>query len=592
MKKLLILIFFLLLPSVVSAKNITNPQIVSEMNVSIIEKGFVEFNGTVYNLELNLSMPQEDSYQTINSFEVRDSSGPCKTDSCSYIFINDTYGNKLLNIKWKNPTGGIVNYTINSIVSIYRRKNIEKRILKEFIEPTSLVQSADPEIVGLASKARGNYFEKIAYLAKWIGENIDYDKVYSDVNLSAKEILKVKKGVCKEFSNLLVSFLRDIGYYSAVSVGYVYPGRVYETSDFQPHGWVEVYTADGVVVDPVWSEVGYLDATHIKFATFPDSSWTFTSVNANGFGEVKVKLSNIDVKINILDFKEEPLLNVSTSLLSNNIWANYTVLRTDLKGKGCFLTKIEYKSCVDENGKDFLSLIEPQNIVYFCNEKSVFTIFRIPPLDERRSYKCDIRAFPYAGKDSTVQLILNPKGFGYSKLVVEKDTVKPGEKFSVSARNSQIFTSYGDYGYEKVQFKAPNYDFKVYGYNSGYLASKNVSVVLEEPINVSLESNETAFIGKPILVNVRVVNLLNKTQNIKVVLKNNSYSDELKGSKDFTFNFTPQTVDDNLIQVFVSTPDFSTSISKIITIIEQKNAIENFFQPLIDFFSWLFSLFK
>ena len=591
MKKLLILAIFLLLSIRVSAKDITNPQIVSEMRVNIIENGSIELNGTIYNLELNLSIPQENNYQKMEHFDVKDSFGPCITEFCSYDFVNDIYGNKLLNIKWKNPVGKVT-YTVNSTLSIKRRGDIEKKTLKEFREPTPLVQSADPEIVELASKARGDDFEKVSYLAKWIGENIEYDRIYSDVNISAKEILKVRKGVCKEFSNLLVSFLRDLGYYSAVSVGYVHPGRVYETYEFQPHGWAEIYADKGIVADPVWSEVGYLDATHVKFATFPDSSWTFSEVNANGIGNIKIKLSDNNVKLKILDFKEEPFINVNSSLLSNSIWANYTVLRTDLKADGCFLTKIEYKSCVDNKGKEFLQIIEPQNIVYFCNEKTVFTIFRIPPLDERKNYRCDIKAFPYAGRESGVQLVLNPKGYGYSQLLVEKDVVRPGEKFLVSAGDSQIFTDYGEYAYEKAEFTAPNYDFKVYGYNAGYLAQKNISVVLEKPIEVSLDVNETASAGKTIPVKVKVLNFGVESQGITVVFRKDSISDTLIDSKDFVFNFTPKDVNDNLIQVFVNTPDFSTSVSKTITVVAQKNAWENIFQPIIDFFNWLFSLFQ
>jgi hypothetical protein len=590
MKKLIFLIIFLLFP-VLALAEIKNPQVVSEMRVNIIENGSVELNGTVYNLELNLSIPQEDEYQTIEYINVNDAFGPCKTELCSYNFVYDKYGNKLLKIKWKNPPEKVT-FNVYSIVNVKRRTITDKKILKEFIEPTDLVQSADPEIVELASNARGNDFEKISYLAKWIGENIEYDKVFSDVNLSAKEILKVRKGVCKEFSNLLVSFLRDLGYYSAVAVGYVHPGRVYEMYEFQPHGWTEVYADNGIVADPVWSEVGYLDATHIKFATLPDSSWTFTSVNANGIGNIKIKLNDVDTELKILDFKEEPIIDVTSSLLTNNIWSNYSVLRTDLKADGCFLTKIEYKSCVDEKGKDFLTPIYTQNIVYFCNEKSVFSIFKIPELDPRKNYKCDIKVFPYAGKETSAQLVLNPKGYGYSKLVVEKSVLRPGEKFLVTARNSHIFTDYGEYGYEKAEFTAPNYDFTVYSYNAGYLDQKNISVVLKKPIEVYLDVNETASAGEPVLVKVKVLNLVNETQDIKIIFRKESVSETLIDSKDITFNFTPQSINDNLVQVFVNTPDFSTSVSKTITVVEQKNVLENIFQPIIDFFNWLFSLFK
>ncbi len=311
-------------------------------------------------------------------------------------------------------------------------------------------------------------------------------------------------------------------------------------------------------------------------------------------GNIKIKLNNINTELKILEFKEDPFIDVTSDLLVNNIWANYSVLKTDLKADGCFLTKIEYKSCIDESGKDFLDLIETQNIVYFCDEKTVFTIFKIPPLDERKNYKCDIRVFPYAGEETSALLLLNPKGYGYSKLVVEKSVLKPGEKFSVSAVDSHLFTDYGEYGYKKAEFTAPNYDFKVYAYNAGYLDQKNISVVSEKPIEVYLDVNEIASAGESISVKVKVSNLLDEPQEITVVFKENSVSETLTDSKDFVFDFTPQSADDNLIQVFVNTPDFSTSVAKTITIEveEQQNVLLNIFQPIIDFFNWLFSLFK
>jgi hypothetical protein len=266
-------------------------------------------------------------------------------------------------------------------------------------------------------------------------------------------------------------------------------------------------------------------------------------------------------------------------------------LRTDLTSDRCLLTKIDFNSCVDQNGNDFLKSTDSKDIVYFCNERSVFTVFEIPKLDEKRSYGCYVSVIPYGGTETGEQLSLNLKGSGYSKLVVEKEILKPGEKFLASATNSQIFTDYGEYAYESGEFTAPNYDFKIYSYNSGYLDSKSISVVMEKPIDVYLDVNGTLAEGKAALVNVRVVNLLDKTQQIKVVFRKDSYSEELTNSKYFVFNFTPS-INDNLVQVFVSTPDFSTSVSKAITVIGQKNALEDFFKPIIDFFDWLFSLFK
>jgi transglutaminase-like putative cysteine protease len=591
MKKFIFLLAMLLLPICAHAAAIDNPQVVDMMKVSIVENGSIETSGAVSSLQLNISIPQGDANQVIENLAVEDSSGPCKTSLCSYSFMNDSYGNRIINIVWTSPPVNVV-YKVSSTVRVTRRQDIEKRIISDFIQPTSLVQSSNSRIVSLASDARGTDFEKVSYLAKWIGDNIEYDKVYSDVSLSATQILDLRKGVCKEFSNLLVSFLRDLGYYSAVTVGYVYPGRVYETNDFQPHGWAEVYADNGIVVDPVWGEVGYLDATHIKFATLPDSSWTFVSANANGLGDIKIKIGQSSVKISVVDFTESPLINVTTKLLANSVWSNYSVLRTDMSAKGCFMTRIEYKSCIDDSGKEFLTAIDPQNIVYFCNNKTIFTIFKMPPLDDRKNYRCDIRIFPYAGEETSEQLVLNPKGYGYSKLVVEKNVLIPGEKFNISARNSHIFTDDGQYGYEKAQFTAPGYDFKVYSYNSGYLDVKNITVVMNKPIDVSIDSNDTATVGSPLAVRVKVDNLMKEPQQVKVIFKGNSISDTVANSTYFYFNFTPQGTADNLLQVFASTSDFSTSASKEIVVSPQNNIASSVFDGIGGFFAWLLNLIR
>lgn len=589
MRKFIFLLAFLLLPACVSANGITNSQVVDMMRVSIVENGTAQTFGAVSSLSINISIPQEDAYQTLESLTVRDASGPCNTNSCSYSFVNDRYGNRLLNIVWTSPRENIY-YEVSSVVKTTRRKAIENRIIKEFIEPTELVESSDADIVALASDARGSDFEKVSYLAKWIGDNIEYDKVYSDVTLSATEILDLRRGVCKEFSNLFVSFMRDLGYYSAVTVGYVYPGRVYESKEFEPHGWAEVYANAGIIVDPVWGEVGYLDATHIEFATLPDSSWTFVSANANGLGSIKIDIGQTNVKIDVLEFTESPLISVDTKLLANSIWSNYSVLRTVMSADGCYMTRIEYKSCVDERGKEFLTVMEPQNTVYFCGNKTIFTIFRLPPLDEGKNYRCDIMIFPYAGEETSEQLVLNPKGYGYSKLVVEQNVLRQGEKFNVSARNSHIFTDYGAYAYEKGQFTAPGYDFRVYGYNSGYLDVKNISVVIRKPIEVTIESNDTGTVGETMPVRVRVVNKESGEQKISVIFKEDRLSATVEDSMYLDLNFTPQSTSDTLLQVFVSTSDFSTSSSKEITVMPASDIASTVYGGLEGFVRWILSL--
>jgi len=567
-----------------------NPQTVNNMRAQVNEFGHIDVAGNVNNIQLNLTMPQEDVYQRIESFVVSDSNGIC-AGSCSYSFVYDNLGNKLLSINWKNPINNI-DFSVNLTVSVSRRYTVEMKTYSEFLKPTNLVQSTNSEIASLASNARGTDFDKVAYLSKWINENIRFNTVYSDVNLPATEILQLKVGVCKEFSNLLVSFLRNLGYYSAVTVGYVYPGRIYTGQNFQPHGWTEVYTGEGILSDPTWAEVGYLDATHIKFATFPDSKWTFSSIYSTGFGSFTVNLKSTNVSVSLLNYSEDPVLSFTSKSLEDNLWKGYAILKTDITSDRCLLTKLDIRSCNSDTG-EFLEKLNKDNVTYFCNNKSVFTIFKIPDLERNRQYTCPIAILVYGSSQQNIPFSFSFGEEGSTQLSVDKTAALPNEKISASAANSYIFTDGGGYGFGNLETSAPYYDFNIYSYNKGALDQQKISVVLSKPFDAFLYSNDTAYVGKSISVIVNVKSLQDSQVTVKI--GNQVESDYVSGSKNFSFNFTPQSKDDNLIQAVVSTNDFSTSISKQINVLEELNAT-NFFggiwKAITDFFNWIFSLFK
>jgi hypothetical protein len=594
MKRILFLLIILF--STPAFAEIANPQLIDKMQVEIIEYGSIEVSGKVNEIQLNLSIPQEDLYQKIDNFEVSDSKGLCSGE-CSYKFVFDKFGNKILNVNWKNPSED-TDFSVKSIVSVNRRYSTEKKIYPEFLKPTTLVQSTDPEIAGIASKARGSDFEKVAYLSKWINENIRYNTVYSDVNIPAKDILRLRIGVCKEFSNLLVSFLRNLGYYSAVTVGYVHPGKIYTGQNFLPHGWIEAYNEEEILSDPTWGEVGYLDATHIKFATFPDSSWTFSSIYSTGFGSFSVNLKNSNVSVRLLSSEEKPLLTFTSKLLENNLWKGYVVLKTDISANECLLTKFDIKSCSSDEG-EFLEKMNKENITYFCNEKSIFTIFKIPDLQANIRYTCPIAVLVYGGEQKNIPLALSLGEQYYTELTVDKTTVSPHEGLTAQSSSSYIFTDNGDYGSDMIEIFSSYYDFNVYSYNKGALDQQRISVVASKPLEASLIVNETAYAGKDLLITIQVKSLINYSQMVTIKFKEQFQREYFNDLKNFTFNFTPQNKNDNLIQVVVSTSDFSTSLSKQITVIEEKSSIdmvanifEVIFKAVSNFIVWLISLFR
>ena len=591
MKRLILLIFLLLIPCQVWAAKISNPQTVTEMKTEIIQKSSIDFSVSTNYVELNFSIPQEDDYQKIESLEVYYNNGLC-TDECSYTLYYDEYGNKKITIVWENPEGDI-EFEIKSIVSIEARRSLQMNKIPAFLEPTSLVQSTDQEIADLASKARGSDFEKVAFLSKWIHQNIRYDKVFSDINISAKDILRTRRGVCDEFSNLLVSFLRNLGYYSGVAVGYVYPGRVYGGEEFQPHGWTEVYTDGGIVADPTWTEVGYLDATHIKFGVYPDSNWIYGNLIARGSFNLKANLGKIETEINILSFEEEPIVEASSQFLDKDVWRQYGVIQTNLSADGCILTKIYVKSCVDGNGDDILTKENEDDIVYFCGDKSYFSILKIPTnLKDNIRYDCSVNVFPYAGKQELVPFTISFELADSLRLYTEKTTLTPGEKVTVSAPDAFIFSDKGDYGFDKTDITASYTDFSVYAYKSGYLVEQPIRVVSEKPFEISISSPENVTVGETIPVLVNVKNLRQGQQAIEIKFKEETIIDNIIGPKDFAFNFTPVDAEDNLIQVFVSTLHYSASKSKLVEVLDNPNIIDYLVRGFYQILEWAYTVFK
>ena len=591
MRKVILLVILIVLPFQVWA-SIENPQTVISMKAEIVQRSTIDLIGNVDTVELNFSIPQEDEYQQLEFFEVSDLNGICKTEKCSYSFFYDKYGNKMLKIVWEKPQQNI-KFEIKSIVAVKARKSLKQIKNPDFLLPTSLVQSTDQEVADLASKAIGNDFEKVAFLSKWIYQNIRYDKIFSDITISAKDILRTKRGVCDEFSNLLVSFLRNLGYYSAVAVGYVYPGRIYEGEQFQPHGWTEVYTGNGIVADPTWTEAGYVDATHIKFGVFPDSNWIFGNMIARGDLSLKAILGKIETDIEILSFEEEPLISSSSSFLEKNVWKEYAVIKTDLSSDNCILTRINVKSCVDENGREILTKINEDDVVYFCGKTSYFSILEIPDnLKPQIRYNCTVNVLPYAGKQQFVPLTISFAIADGVKLFTEKSVLTHGEKMTVNAPNSHIFTDFGDYGFNKMDIISPYHDFKVYAYKSGYLMESYIQVVSEKPFMINISSPDNVTLGESIPVLVNVKNLRDGEQTIDVMFMGEIIKDNIGGSKNYYFNFTPQNVDDNLIQVFVSTLHYSASKSKMVEVIEKQGLLENIIRGFNKFFEWLYTVFK
>lgn len=133
-------------------------------------------------------------------------------------------------------------------------------------------------------------------LAKWVHENIKYNDKYIGRDLSTKQILNEKNGVCIHYAQLYNDLLRSAGIPSIIVSGISYNTT---NNKFENHAWNLVYTnGDWRAIDPTWGLYsGFLPVSHIflYLENRPVINYTTYSNSAINFK------SNIQKNVNFID---------------------------------------------------------------------------------------------------------------------------------------------------------------------------------------------------------------------------------------------------------------------------------------------------
>ncbi len=187
--------------------------------------------------------------------------------------------------------------------------------------------------------------EKARAIFFWVAENIDYDieNMYSDSNLNSDEILKNRKGICRDYTKLYFDIANKVGIKTYNITGYT---RKKKQINYDVHSWSAVMI-DSIwyLIDPTWGS-GYLkDNCYIKeinndfFMVRPDHFikthipfdplWQFSNypITKKEFQKRKSKSKNTEVFFNVIDTlkaydnqsKIERLLNTVYRIKSNGI---------------------------------------------------------------------------------------------------------------------------------------------------------------------------------------------------------------------------------------------------------------------------------
>ncbi|MDD5416912.1 MAG: transglutaminase family protein [Candidatus Aenigmarchaeota archaeon] len=552
------IILLISLMAVPSFAQLTNPYTTDYLLAEVVQTGTIQTTGRVEDMTLILSIPQEDNYQTVEKIEV----------DKDYTIYNDSLGNKYVRIRWNDPQE-TNKFTVKTLVLVKRRGTSEVRKISDFIQPTQLIDSEDSNIASLAATFKGNNFERISSATKWVADNIEYDMQYSTVNKSATWTLANKKGVCDEFTTLLIALTRNMGYYSSYIAGYAYSKNGDSKEGFIAHGWAEV---NDMPVDPTWSQAGFVDATHIKFAELADASYTQASINANGLGKFTIDLNEMRTDISVIEEKDSSLIQANSTLLDDMIYSGYAVIKTDVSANGCYLTKEKIQSCINGEGEDLLDVLEEEKTYYFCNKASVFSIMKLNDNSIGSSlYKCPINVLQYANGVETVPLRVSFESPRSVELTISKTILYPGEEYEVESAESHIFTDNGDYAFGSGKFYAPNSDFTIYSYDSGTLVSKRMQIVSSKSFDAYMTVGNS--------VQVHVENLLDRPQNITVTVGDETLEKVVDDSQTFVFSRKP-----GAFQAEVRSSEFSMILNENI----KPNEV-NIFTQIIDFFRNLFS---
>lgn len=205
-------------------------------------------------------------------------------------------------------------------------------------------------------KARAIFF--------WITENIsyDYENMYSDLNMSSEEILKNRKGVCRDYTKLYTDIANKVDIKTYNITGYT---RKLKHINYDMHAWCAVMI-DSIwyLIDPTWSS-GYLkDSRYIKeidndyFMVKPDRFikthipfdplWQFSNhpITKKEFQKRKLKSNNRETFFNFIDTLSvyekqteiDRLINTCSRIKNNGISSyldhdNLNHLRNEIKNK-------------------------------------------------------------------------------------------------------------------------------------------------------------------------------------------------------------------------------------------------------------------
>lgn len=237
--------------------------------------------------------------------------------------------------RWDNPNEKKLGYGFDSDVKVKMlipridkeigfpsdfilEENIKYTKKGEFIDINSDIKNTAESIV----RGSDDLYEAVFRIAEWIRGNVEYDlnTMTEEVMQKSSWVLKNRKGVCDEITNLFISVLRSLKIPARYVVGIAYTDVA--VKGWAPHAWAEVYF-DGygwIPFDISFGQYGWVDSGHVKFDEAIDSKKPSVEYN---WKAVKVGLRDkkFELESEVLEQGEKilPFVNLEVEVLKNKV---------------------------------------------------------------------------------------------------------------------------------------------------------------------------------------------------------------------------------------------------------------------------------
>ncbi|MFC2175003.1 transglutaminase domain-containing protein [archaeon] len=580
------LLLVLLLTSLVFAQ-IQEPKLVNQLDSIITQGGIIRVtDGELYTVSLNSTFPQQTGYQSVQT---------------ANNFITDSEGNKLVTLSHDDPDNPFA-YSLKSTVSTRARTTdslpSSYGVPDEFLQFTRASDSVNSDTTGVKELAqeitRGSEtdFGKIALLAIWVHNYIDYDLTLVGQRKESDWVLENKKGVCVEYASVFAALARSLGYPTRFVLG-----RAYGEYGWLGHAWNEVYIGEWVPVDATWLEVGHLDATHIEFFKSSESSapqhviaqvsdGASIQTEKPGFAG---ESDGVAIEIDEIHLSEEST-NYQATLVAETLGFGESTLIT-LAVPGTDYRVIDARLVPCKSDAALLTIPDTDKSIVLEPGKTSYASWLVsvaPGLDSRIIYTCPItlnsRHLAETSISLSMQKASSTKGF---TALISDSSVALGDmaQIFVTAPTGEKITVVGDGYYESRLSSGGATEFKFTPDHSGehslFVAiesggAKEIKFTVEKGQKIFLKKVETPtrfFVGEAANIQVTVENVFDTPE--KTVLEVTVAGLEqlthltVDESAEVNFTFTPSVPGDTVLEVELTGSGFSDSRVLPITVYEQ-----------------------